>query len=163
MASKSNQRVRSHLQARIYLGSTNIGSGRLQSFDADHDFGTQAVHGVGDYEAAEHVYLKFNGTITLEAFMVRDDDLTNLKVAALGAGILELDVLDIYVKDEEEAIMRVYRDCTIQRYRESIREGQICGENATVFFRTADKGDGDKGDEKAPANDVTVPDPNATI
>lgn len=139
MASKDNQRVRSHLQARIYLGGVNIGSGRTQSFDADHDFGTQPVHGVGDYTPVEHVFLKFNGTISMESFMLRTDDLVTLGVAALGAEILNLGVLDISLYDEKQNLLRTYQDCVIQRYRESIREGQICGENATVFFRTVDK------------------------
>jgi hypothetical protein len=156
MASRTTQKVRSHLQAKIYLAGTEIGSGRAQSFDADHDFGTQAVHGVGDYEAAEHVFLKFNGTLTLDTFMIREQDLVNLGVAALGKEILDLEVLEVTLHDENGLTLRNYEDCVIQRYRETIRQGEICGENATMFFRTASKG-GATGAEQAPAQTGLTP------
>lgn len=147
-------RVRTHLSARIVIQdqngvSHNVGHGRVQSFDADHDYGTQAVHGVGDYIPAEFVNLKFQGTITIDAFAIRTDDLVDLGLAALGLDILKTGLLDISLHEEgpspydptslSTAPLRVYRDVAITRYRESIREGQICGENATCFFRYAVK------------------------
>lgn len=144
MAKKSNQFVRSHLQAIIHLkgsGATDvatpIGHARLQSFSADHDYGTQPVHGVGDYLPAEHVHLKFSGTIQLEAFMIRKADLVALGLAPLGEAVLQSGALEISILDPDNANkeLRRYTGVTIQRYSENVREGQICGENATCFFR----------------------------
>jgi hypothetical protein len=144
MAKKDKQYVRSHLQAIIYLktGAAEataqpIGHARLQSFSADHDYGTQPVHGLGDYLPAEHVHLKFSGTIQLEAFMIRKADLVALGLAPLGDTILQSGTLEISIQDPDNGgkVLRSYEGVTIQRYSENVREGQICGENATCFFR----------------------------
>lgn len=149
----ANTNVRTHLQALLFIGNINIGTGRLQSFDADQDFGTQAVHGVGDFLPAEFVHLKFTGTITMDAFMIRTDDLQIAGLAALGVGVLSLGVVDIEVYDTDKHggsgdLLRRYEHCKISRFRESIREGQICGENATVLFRNVVK-----DDSQVPAGD----------
>lgn len=138
MSRLADQKVRSHLQARIFLNGVNIGTGRTQSFEADQDFGTQPVHGVSDYEAVEFVNLKFQGRITLDAFMIRQNDLIALGLAALGKKVLELGELDVELYDENGGVITTYRKCAISSHRVSIREGQICGENASCFFQTAE-------------------------
>lgn len=165
MAKKDKQFVRSHLQAIIYLqtgaaGATKqaIGHARLQSFSADHDYGTQPVHGLGDYLPAEHVHLKFSGTIQLEAFMIRKADLVALGLAPLGDAILQSGTLSISIHDPDngDKMLRSYEGVTIQRYSENIREGQICGENATCFFREVKHDPGFYGGDNAAPDPVTT-------
>lgn len=172
MAKKDKQFVRSHLQAIIYLqgpasGATAqaIGHARLQSFSADHDYGTQPVHGLGDYLPAEHVHLKFSGTIQLEAFMIRKADLVALGLAPLGDAILQSGTLSIAIHDPDNAdkVLRSYEGVTIQRYSENVREGQICGENATCFFREVRHEEDFYSSYTAPDPIGSQPDRGATI
>lgn len=144
--------VRTHLDCTIELdfptdynltgggtssGTVTIGQARLQSLSASHDYGAQPVHGVGDYEPAEFVHLKFAGSLTLETFMIRKRDLVALGVAALGKAILAAGVLHLKIKDVETgAALRIYKNCVIGSYEETFREGQICGENARLMFQT---------------------------
>jgi hypothetical protein len=124
-------------------GSVPIGKARLQSLSASHDYGAQPVHGIGDYEPAEFVHLKFAGSLTLETFMIRKRDLVGLGVAALGKAILAAGVLSLKIKDLETGeLLRVYSGCVIGSYEETFREGQICGENARLMFQTVKHGDG---------------------
>lgn len=149
--------VRTHLDCTIELdfptdynltgggvtgGAVEIGKARLQSLSASHDYGAQPVHGIGDYEPAEFVHLKFAGSITLETFMIRKRDLVALGVAALGKAILAAGVLQLKIKDiETGSNLRVYKGCVIGSYEETFREGQICGENARLMFQTVEHGD----------------------
>jgi hypothetical protein len=135
MTMQSKQLVRTHLQAKLYIGSTDIGTARMQSFDADTDFGTEEVRGVGDYLQVEAPFLKHTGRLTLDAFLLRQSTLVTLGVAALGIKILQLDLLDLVVRDETGAQVSLYKGCTIISKRTSIRAGQICGENASLFFQ----------------------------
>ena len=142
LSAGNSKNVRTHLQAAIYLGDTNeIGVGRLKSFDADHDFGAQHVHGVGAFEPNEIVQLKYAGTLTLDAFAINTNDLVDLGLAGLGKDVLSLGYLTIKIHDPKTGnFIRIYNNCAIQRYRETIAEGQICGENATVLFLSSEKG-----------------------
>lgn len=136
---KDEVKVRTHLQAALYIGDTEVGVGRLKSFDADHDFGAQHVHGVGAFEANEIVQMKYTGTLTIDAFAVNVDDLRGLGLAGLNKEVLNYPYLRIKVWDPKQGkFIRDYVGCTISRYRETIAEGQICGENATVLFLYAE-------------------------
>lgn len=133
--SLANQAVHSHIGIRIMIGTKDVGSGRIQSFNADHDFGLQPVHGVGDYLPAEQVPTRFDGTITIDAFRIRTKDLVKLGIAALGLEALKMPIWDFVLFDKiDQKAYRVYENCSIGRYSERIQEGAIAGENATIKF-----------------------------
>lgn len=128
----SKQNAQSHVGVSIRIGGHEIGSGRIQSFNADHDFGLQAVRGVGDFNPVEHVHNAYDGTVTLDAFRIRTKDLVKLGLAALGKDILKLPVIDVVLYDKvDKRVYRVYEKCSCARYSERIQDGAICGENAT--------------------------------
>jgi hypothetical protein len=133
------QKVASHVSVSIQYQGKDIGSGRAQSFTADADYGLQPVHGVGDYFAAEFAPLRFDGTITMDTYRIRLQDLVDLGIAALGEKILELGVFDIVLFDTiAKKAYRTFRNVQTGRHSESIREGAICGENATFKYTEAE-------------------------
>lgn len=135
----NKQKVRTHLNVALLIAGKNIGHARLQSFNADHDYGTTPVHGIGDYLPAEHVNNKFQGTIQVDSFAIRKNDLAQLGISALGEAILTQGVIDIEVKDSGNGLsIRTYKDCVVSRYSERIQQGEICGENATFMFRAVE-------------------------
>lgn len=133
----TRQAVHSHVGIKIQLASTgkDIGSGRIQTLNSDQDFGQQPVHGVGDYMPSEIVPTRFAGTLSLNAFRIRLKDLVDLGLAALGADILKLGVINIVMFDKHDSqVYRVYENCYCSRYSERVQEGAIAGEDATFLY-----------------------------
>jgi hypothetical protein len=135
MTMLANQKVRTHLQAKLMINGQDVGTARMQSMEADHDFGTEEVRGIGDYLQVEADHLRFSGRLSLDAFMLREVTLRDLGIAALGKKVLELDTIDLVVVDEAGTEIRKYVQCSIINYTETIRAGQICGERASCYFR----------------------------
>ena len=133
-----DQQVHSHVGIAILIGDEDVGSGRIQSGNARHGFGQQAVHGVGDYNPVEHAPLRYDGTFTIDAFRIRKRDLVRLKLAALGSGILKMGIFKIQIYDKiSKKVIRTYLGCSIDTYDERFQEGAICGENVTIKFLEA--------------------------
>jgi hypothetical protein len=62
-----------------------------------------------------------------------------LGLAALAKNILKSSYLEIEVYDPiDKKTIRTYRGVVISRFRETIREGEICGENATCKYMTVE-------------------------
>jgi hypothetical protein len=127
--------VQSHVGVAILIGSSDVGSGRIQSFNDDQGFNQQAVHGVGDFLPVEHTPLKFDGTLTLDAFRIRLKDLNSLGVGALGLQILALGVLRIQLYDKiDKRVFRTYEGVSVDRQSLRVQEGAIVGENVTTKY-----------------------------
>jgi hypothetical protein len=94
----------------------------------------------------EHVALRYEGSVTVDSFYVRNQSLKDLGLATLGVGILQMNVIDIVVSDKyagkTPAIVpiRGYRNCSLNDYSENFRTNAISGENATWLYLTADNG-----------------------
>lgn len=139
MATQKNQSVHSGNTLLLKVKGTVVG--RAQSLDGRRSFGTEGVYEIGSIMPQEHINNRYEGTVSLERFLIKKKDLAKVGMAALGEEILTTNVIDIEVidKDTKETV-RVYRGCTCSDYSETIRVGAICGENATFQYLSCDKG-----------------------
>lgn len=139
MASERNQTVVSGNTVLIKYKGVTVG--RAQSLDGRRSFGTEGVYEIGSIMPQEHVQLRYEGSFTLERYLIKGTDLAKAGVAALGAEILDRDELDIEVIDRlSNQTIRCYRGCTISDYSENFRTGAISGENTTVYYLSCDDG-----------------------
>lgn len=115
--------------------------GRAQSLDPRISYGTEGVYEIGSIMPQEHVQNRYEGTFTLERYMLRETDLADVGYIGLGEDILQKDILDIEVINKwDNKTLRVYRGCTFSDYTTTIRANAIAGENATVQFLSCDMG-----------------------
>ena len=96
----------------------------------------------------EHINNRYEGTVTLERFLIKKSDLAKIGMAALGEEILTRDIINIevlskYDDNDNPKVIRVYRGCTAVDYSENFRVGAISGENATFQYLSCDRGDSD--------------------
>ncbi|UXR28861.1 hypothetical protein [Bacillus paranthracis] len=135
-ATQKNQTV--HSGATVLLMINNKVIGRAQGIDGRRSFGTEGVYEVGSIMPQEHVQNRYEGSATLDRFLVKNKSLNDLGLAALGEEVLNLDLIDIVMVDKEsKSIVRAYRGCTISEYSENIRTNAIAGENATFQYLKA--------------------------
>lgn len=140
MATQANQTV--HSGNTVLLKVKGVVVGRAQSLDGRRSFGTEGVYEIGSIMPQEHVNNRYEGTVALERFLIKVDDLAQVGMAALGEEILKTDVIDIEVIDKATGnAVRVYRGCTCVDYSETFRVGAICGENSSFQYLTCDRGE----------------------
>lgn len=140
MATQANQTVHSGSTVLLKVKGTVVG--RAQSLDGRRSFGTEGIYEIGSIMPQEHVNNRYEGTVSLERFLIKKDDLAKVGMAALGEEILTTDVIDIEVVDKSTgSTIRVYRGCTCVDYSENFRVGAISGENATFQYLSCDTGD----------------------
>lgn len=115
--------------------------GRAQGIDGRRSFGTEGVYEIGSIMPQEHINLRYEGTATMDRFLVKKKSLKDLGLASLGEEVLRQDVIDIEVLDKATgAPIRIYRGCTISDYSETFRVTAIAGENATFQYLTCSGG-----------------------
>lgn len=130
MADQTKQQVLTGNIIKLMIGGKEVGLG--QTLDGRRSFGTEPVHGIGNFMPVEHVQLRYEGTVTLDRFFLRNADLRSLGLAALGVEILNLGIIDILVVDNvSNKVIRQYIGCTLSDYTETVRANAIAGENAT--------------------------------
>lgn len=116
--------------------------GRAQSLSPRTDFGTQGVYEIGSIMPAEHVQLKYDGSFTLDRYLLMHDDLEQAGYIGLGEDILKKDIIDIEIQNKVTGkTLRVYRGCTFSNYSININANAIVGETATVYYLSCDKGE----------------------
>lgn len=131
--SQSTQQVVTGNILQIVIGGKVVGL--AQTLDGRRSFGTEPVHGIGNFMPVEHVQLRYDGTLTIDRFFIRTQDLRSLGLAQLGADILDLGVVDILVIDRvTKKVLRQYVGCTCSDYTETFRANAIAGENATFRY-----------------------------
>ena len=143
MAKQSEQTVHSGATVVISIDGTVVG--RAQSLQGRRTYGTEPVHEIGGIMPIEHINNRYEGTITLERFLMKEESLASIGKAALGEDILYLGVIDISVSERNKDgspgnPIVVYHSCTCQEYSEQFRVGAIAGENATFAYLYADRG-----------------------
>lgn len=138
MATQAKQTVHSGATVLLMIGSKVVG--RAQGIDGRRSFGTEGVYEIGSIMPQEHVYNRYEGSVSVERFFVKKDSLKSLGFAALGEDVLTLDVLDIVVVSKaDNSVIRAYRGCSIQDYSENFRANAIAGENASfVYLKASD-------------------------
>ena len=139
MASATSQTVHAGHTIFITIGGQVIG--RIQSISGRRSFGQEGLYEVGSNMPQEHVALRYEGSISVDKFMIRKKTLQKLGLAAYGAGILALAVIDVQVTDNFTGdIITVYRGCSMNDYSEDHKANSISGENASWLYLSADDG-----------------------
>jgi hypothetical protein len=130
MAEQSKQQVATGNILQLVIKGKVVGL--AQTADGRRGFGTEPVHGIGNFMPVEHVQLRFDGTVTVDRFFIRNEDLRSLGLAALGSDVLDLGIIDMLVIDRvSKKVLRQYIGMTISDYSETFRANAVCGENAT--------------------------------
>lgn len=86
---------------------------------------------------AEHVYLKYTGTLTLERFRMVADNLASqaMQIAALGEDILQKDIITINIMDSvTRGVVESFFGCTASSYNTAYRANQIVSESINFFY-----------------------------
>lgn len=139
MATQINQTVHSGNTVLIKVKGTVVG--RAQGLDARRSFGTEGVYEIGSIMPQEHINNRYEGSFTLERYLIKKNDLAKLGMTALGEEILTTDTIDVEVIDKATGeTIRCYRGCTASEYSENFRVGAISGENATFMYLSCDNG-----------------------
>lgn len=110
---------------------------RAQSLTADRNFGTEGVYELGSIMPAEHVYLKYTGTLTLERFRMVADNLASqtMQIARLGEDILQQDIITINIMDSvTRGVVESFFGCTASSYNTAYRASQIVSESINFFY-----------------------------
>lgn len=140
MATQANQTVVSGATILIKVKGTVVG--RAQGLDARRSFGTEGVYEIGSIMPQEHINNRYEGSFTLERYLIKKGDLAKVGMVALGEEILTTDVIDVEVIDKASGdTIRCYRGCTASDYSENFRAGAISGENATFMYLSCDAGE----------------------
>lgn len=110
---------------------------RAQSLSANRSFGTEGVYELGSIMPAEHVYLKYTGTLTLERFRMVANNLASqaMQIAALGEDILQKDIITINIMDSvTRNVVESFYGCTASSYNTAYRANQIVTESINFFY-----------------------------
>jgi len=133
MATAANQSVHSGHTINIRVGSTIVG--RAQGIDGDRSFGTEGIYEIGSMMPQEHVNNRYEGSVSMERFFVRKNDLKRAGLTSTDEDVLKKDVITIEIVDKYTGtVVRSYHGCTIVTYRETFRVNSIAGENATWTY-----------------------------
>lgn len=136
MASVLNQSV--HTGNTVYLMIGNRIIGRAQSASGERSYGTQGVYEIGSIMPQEHVYLRYEGNLTLERMRMKKEDLASLGITALGEDILLRDVIDIVMMDNlTKSVVVAYRGASAVSYSESFTSGEIVSESSQWSYLTS--------------------------
>lgn len=144
MTQVENQTVHSGHTIRIKVNGATVG--KAQGLDARRSFGTEGVYEIGSIMPQELVHNRYEGSLTLDRFFIRRNDLVKQGIAALDDSVLQMAVLDFELVDNyTDETVRIYKGCRIQEYSESFRVGTIAGEHATFLYQKAmDGSEGNK-------------------
>ena len=93
MATQENQSVHSGNTVLLKVKGTVVG--RAQSLDGRRSFGTEGVYEIGSIMPQEHINNRYEGSISLERFLIKKGDLAKIGMAALGEEILTTDVVSV--------------------------------------------------------------------
>lgn len=139
MASLEQQKTVTAVMLIIKINGVPVG--RVQSMDPRTSFGTEGIYEIGSIMPQEHVQNRYEGSLSLERYLMRNEDLAKAGVIGLGEDILQMNIIDIEVQSKVDGTtLRVYRGCTFSDYTNSIRTNAIVGENATVQYLSCDTG-----------------------
>lgn len=112
--------------------------GRAQSASGERSYGTQGVYEIGSIMPQEHVYLRYEGNLTLERMRMKKEDLASLGITALGEDILLRDVIDIVMMDNlTKSVVVAYRGASAVSYSESFTSGEIVSESSQWSYLTS--------------------------
>lgn len=118
--------------------------GMCQNFRSQTGYGTQGVYEIGSIMPIEHDHLRYEGTFSMERFVMNKDDIFEAGLIGLGEDILEKCTIDIEEYDKHnERTLKVYRGCTFSNYESTHSVNAITGANVQGYYLSADDGSGE--------------------
>lgn len=115
MASQAKQAVHTGNTVLLYIKGKPVG--RAQSASGRREYGTTGVYEIGSIMPQEHVYLKYEGTLTVERLRMKKENFAKLGYASLGEEILKKDIIDILVIDNlTKQVIISYHGCSANNY-----------------------------------------------
>lgn len=136
MASEVKQSVQTGNTVLLMIKGKPVG--RAQSASGQRSYGTTGVYEIGSIMPQEHVYLKYEGTLTVERLRMKKENFAKLGYASLGEEILKKDIIDIVVIDNlTKQVIVSYHGCSANDYNESWNTNEIVTESVTFSYLTA--------------------------
>lgn len=113
--------------------------GRAQTASSQIQYGTQGVYEIGSIFPAEHVYTKYEGRLTLERVMIKNQSLADLHIAPLGSDVLKTGTIDVVIKnrDDNNHIIAAYLGCTAESYHMEVRANTMVSETINMVYLKA--------------------------
>lgn len=113
--------------------------GRAQNASSRIDYGTQGVYEIGTIYPTEHVYTKYEGTVTLERVLLMNQNLAEMHLAPLGEDVLATGTVNIVVKNKVNSnkVICAYIGCTAQNYSMETRANQMVSETVNMTYLKA--------------------------
>lgn len=122
----------------VYITINGQAVGRAQSLEGEREYGTEGVYEIGSIMPQEHVYLRYEGQVTLDRLRMKRESLDQLGLGALGEDILDKGVIDITVVDNlTNQVIIAYRGCTAINLNESFSANEIVTESASFYYLTS--------------------------
>lgn len=140
MAKLTEQSVETGNSVIIMIGTEIVG--RAQSLTAERSFGTTGVYEIGSIMPQEHVFLRFEGSITVNRLRLRKTNFYKKGVASVGDDVLKKGVIDISLVNNvsgEKSVIETYSGCSIDTYNTEIRANEIASEEARFLYLTGVK------------------------
>lgn len=133
MASEVKQSVQTGNTVLLMIKGKPVG--RAQSASGQRSYGTTGVYEIGSIMPQEHVYLKYEGTLTVERLRMKKENFAKLGYASLGEEILKKDIIDIVVIDNlTKQVIVSYHGCSANDYNESWNTNEIVTESVTFSY-----------------------------
>ncbi len=121
--------------------------GRAQSISGSRDFGIEQVMEIGSIKPQEFTPLRFSGSLTLERYFVRNDDLLKIlknrgipfDLSKEGLILLHsVTGFEIEIRDKYTGkLIRAFENCVLSSTDETIAAAGIAGERATIVYSEA--------------------------
>ena len=140
MAKLTEQSVETGNSVIIMIGTEIVG--RAQSLTAERSFGTTGVYEIGSIMPQEHVFLRFEGSITVNRLRLRKKNFYKKGVASVGEDVLKKGVIEISLVNNvsgEKSVIETYSGCSIDTYNTEIRANEIASEEARFLYLTGIK------------------------
>lgn len=133
MASEVKQSVQTGNTVLLMIKGKPVG--RAQSASGQRSYGTTGVYEIGSIMPQEHVYLKYEGTLTVERLRMKKENFAKLGYASLGEEILKKDIIDIVVIDNlTKQVIVSYHGCSANNYNESWNTNEIVTESVEFSY-----------------------------
>ena len=112
--------------------------GRAQSCSSEIQYGTQGVYEIGSIMPQEHVFLKYEGTLTLERVRVRKNSLVDFGLTQVDEHILEQGLVNIIIMDKyTQTVTLAYYNCSAVNYQISNRANELVTETLNMTYLSA--------------------------
>lgn len=121
----------------LTIAGTKIG--RAQRASSEIQYGTQGVYEIGSIYPQEHVYTRYEGTLTLERVLLISQSLAEMHIAPLGEDVLGTGTVDVVMKDKDAGnkVIAAYIGCTATSYSTNVQVTSVVSETLNMTYLKA--------------------------